>query len=179
MPFEKRKLIDCCTFISDGDHLPPPKSERGIPFITISNIENNSIDFEHAMFVPESYYDHLSSTKKAMSGDILYSVVGSFGIPVYIDFNRKFVFQRHIAILRPNDGIYSKFIYYTMLNPTFYQIADKLAIGAAQRTVTLESLRNIEIEVPPLEIQNNVVRILSKIDDKIALNRKINDNLAA
>lgn len=35
---ETKKLIDCCEFISDGDHLPPPKSDSGVPFITISNI---------------------------------------------------------------------------------------------------------------------------------------------
>ena len=40
---ETKKLIDCCEFISDGDHLPPPKSDSGVPFITISNItgQNN------------------------------------------------------------------------------------------------------------------------------------------
>lgn len=30
---ETKKLIDCCEFISDGDHLPPPKSDSGVPFI--------------------------------------------------------------------------------------------------------------------------------------------------
>ena len=40
------KLKDCCLSISDGDHLPPPKAESGIPFITISNIDaTNHIDF--------------------------------------------------------------------------------------------------------------------------------------
>ena len=52
-----RKLTDCCEFISDGDHLPPPKSTDGIPFITISNITGeNKISFEDTMFVPKSYY---------------------------------------------------------------------------------------------------------------------------
>ena len=37
---ETKKLIDCCEFISDGDHLPPPKSDSGVPFITsvMSNV---------------------------------------------------------------------------------------------------------------------------------------------
>lgn len=91
---EIRKLIDCCEFISDGDHLPPPKSDNGIPFITISNITSqNKISLENTMFVPESYYDGLNATKKANQGDILYSVVGSFGKPVYMDTDEKFVFS--------------------------------------------------------------------------------------
>lgn len=173
-----RKLTDCCEFISDGDHLPPPKSTDGIPFITISNITGeNKISFEDTMFVPKSYYDKLSETKKVRKGDILYSVVGSFGKPVYVDFEMPVVFQRHIAILRPKSDVNGKFLYYTMLNPQFYRMVDKLAIGCSQRTVTLDTLRNIEVNLPDKGIQDKMVGILSLIDEKIDINNNINDNL--
>ena len=173
-----RKLIDCCEFISDGDHLPPPKSTDGIPFITISNItEQNKISFEDTMFVPKSYYDKLNETKKARKGDILYSVVGSFGKTVYVDFEMPMVFQRHIAILRPKSDVNGKFLYYTMLNPQFYRMVDKLAIGCSQRTVTLDTLRNIEINLPDKDIQDKIVEVLSLIDEKIDINNNVNDNL--
>lgn len=175
---ETKKLIDCCEFISDGDHLPPPKSDSGVPFITISNITGqNKLSFEDTMFVPESYYNGLNENKKAQKGDILYSVVGSFGKPVYIDFDKKMVFQRHIAILRPKRNVNTRFIYYTMLNPQFYKLVDKLAIGCSQRTVTLDTLRNIEISLPDKDIQDKTVEVLSLIDRKINENCKINDNL--
>ena len=175
-----KKLIDCCEFISDGDHLPPPKSDNGVPFITISNITGqNKLSFEGTMFVPESYYNGLSENKKAQKGDILYSVVGSFGKPVYIDFDKQMVFQRHIAILRPKRNVNARFIYYTMLNPQFYKLVDKLAIGCSQRTVTLDTLRNIEISLPDKDIQDKTVEVLSLIDRKIDENCKINDNLTA
>ena len=173
-----KKLIDCCEFISDGDHLPPPKSRDGIPFITISNITGqNKISFEDTMFVPKSYYDKLSETKIARKGDILYSVVGSFGKPVYVDFKRAIVFQRHIAILRPKSEVNGKYLYYTMLNPQFYRMVDKLAIGCSQRTVTLDTLRNIEINLPDKDIQDKIVGVLSLIDEKIDINNNVNDNL--
>ena len=173
----KLKLQDCCIFISDGDHQAPPKSEDGVPFITISNITaNNRLDLENAMHVPEEYYEGISDTKKAKKNDILYSVVGSFGKPVLVDENLKFVFQRHIAILRPDTNkILPEFLYYSMLNPRFYAIADNLAIGAAQRTLTLDSLRNIEIEVPSLVEQKRIVDIIVPIDIKIRTNVQIND----
>lgn len=177
---ETKKLIDCCEFISDGDHLPPPKSDSGVPFITISNITGqNKLSFEDTMFVPESYYNGLNENKKAQKGDILYSVVGSFGKPVYIDFDKQMVFQRHIAILRPKRNVNARFIYYTMLNPQFYKLVDKLAIGCSQRTVTLDTLRNIEISLPDKDIQDKTVEVLSLIDRKIDENCKINDNLTA
>ena len=175
---ETKKLIDCCEFISDGDHLPPPKSDSGVPFITISNITGqNKLSLEDTMFVPESYYNGLNENKKAQKGDILYSVVGSFGKPVYVDFDKQMVFQRHIAILRPKRNVNARFIYYTMLNPQFYKLVDKLAIGCSQRTVTLDTLRNIEISLPDKDIQDKTVEVLSLIDRKIDENCKINDNL--
>ena len=175
---ERRKLIECCQFISDGDHLPPPKSDDGVPFVTISNItRQNKISFKDTMFVPDSYYDNLGETKKVKKGDILYSVVGSFGKPVYIDSNDKFVFQRHIAILRPNDKVNGKFLYYTMLGSQFYKLMDKLAIGCSQRTVTLETLRNVEIDLPNRGTQDKIVYVLSLIDKKIETNSQVNDNL--
>ena len=178
MSYEKKKLKDCCVSISDGDHQPPPKAEAGIPFITISNINsNNQLDFSDVMYVPEDYYDSLPSNKKASVGDILYSVVGSFGKPVYISNDDKFVFQRHIAILKPTDEMDGKYLYYTMLNPMFYRMADKLAIGCAQRTITLDSLRNIIVDIPPIEKQKKISDVLNAIDGKIAVNNRINDNL--
>ena len=45
MSWESIKLTDCCESISDGDHQAPPKSETGVPFVTISNINGNKIDF--------------------------------------------------------------------------------------------------------------------------------------
>ena len=178
MSYEKKKLKDCCISISDGDHQPPPKAEKGVPFVTISNIDsNNQLDFSDVMYVPEEYYDGLPANKKASVGDILYSVVGSFGKPVYISNNDKFVFQRHIAILKPTDEMDGKYLYYAMLNPMFYRMADKLAIGCAQRTITLDALRNIIVDIPPIEKQKSITDILNAIDGKIAVNNRINDNL--
>lgn len=173
MSWEKIKISNCCTSISDGDHQPPPKSDSGIPFITISNITStNQIDFKNTMYVSKEYYDSLDKKRKAQKGDILYSVVGSFGIPVYINYDMKFVFQRHIAILRPNEKILSKFLYYTMLNRDFYAKADAAAIGAAQRTISLTSLRNIQIKIPELIVQHRIASILSAYDDLIENNQK-------
>lgn len=167
------KLKDCCQSIADGDHQAPPKVDQGVPFITISNIIHNELDFTNTMFVPESYYNSIDNKRRAKKGDILYSVVGSFGIPVLITEDKKFSFQRHIAILRPNISIIDKyFLYYTMLCPDFYAMADAVAIGAAQRTISLNSLRNLEIKLPPLNIQKKIVNILSPYDALIKNNNK-------
>ena len=167
--WKKVKLKDCCHSISDGDHLPPPKSNSGVPFVTIANIDaTNHIDFGNTMFVPLEYYNNLNDIRKAKCNDILYSVVGSFGKPVLIKENIPFAFQRHIAILRPNNEIAdSRFLYYVMLSRDFYMQADTVAIGAAQRTISLTALRNMEVELPSMEIQHRIANILSRYDSLI------------
>ena len=173
MSWEKKKLSECCESISDGDHQAPPKADSGIPFVTIANInQHNQFDFQNTMFVPREYYDCLDNKRKPKPDDILYSVVGSFGIPVFMKHEAEFVFQRHIAILRPGKEISPKFLYYVMLSRKFYMQADSVAIGAAQRTISLTALRNMEIELPPIEIQQHIADILSAYDDLIENNQK-------
>ena len=172
--WKKVKLSECCLSIADGDHQPPPKAEQGIPFVTISNItSSNQFDFSNTLYVPQDYYDRLDEKRKAREGDVLYSVVGSFGIPVFMKENKEFVFQRHIAILRPDsDAIIPQFLFYTMLTRDFYAKADAAALGAAQRTVSLTSLRNIEISIPEKKAQLKIVEILSAFDNLIENNQK-------
>lgn len=174
MSLQTVRLQDLCISISDGDHQAPPKSNSGIPFITISNITSmNQLDFSSSMFVPRWYYEKLDIKRKAQKNDILYSVVGSFGIPVFMKNSIEFVFQRHIALLRPNiEKIVPQYLYYKILDRAFYMMADSLAIGAAQRTITLSSLRNIEINIPEVEQQQSIVDILSAYDDLIENNQK-------
>lgn len=174
MAWEKVKLGDVCLSISDGDHLAPPKADAGIPFVTISNIDStNHFDFSNTMFVPIEYYEKLDEKRKPQQNDILYSVVGSFGIPVFMSETKQFVFQRHIAILRPNEKkVYPKYLYYLMLSRDFYMKADAVALGAAQRTVSLTSLRNISVDLPHVEEQRKIADILSAYDNLIENNQK-------
>ena len=165
----KYKLSECCLSISDGDHLPPPKVDAGIPFITISDIDSsNRLNLDVKQFVPEEYYNNLKDIRKAQRNDILYSVVGSFGIPVIIKGNDKFVFQRHIAILRPDPTkVIPDYLFYIMKSYNFYMQADSVAIGAAQRTISLTALRNMTVELPSMDVQKKIATILSRYDSLI------------
>ena len=158
-------LGECCVSIADGDHQPPPKADSGVPFITISNFTENGIDFTDTKFVPQEYYDKLDKKRRAQKDDILYSVVGSFGIPVHITEDKPFVFQRHIAILRPNaEMIAPRYLYHVMKSDAFYKKADAAAIGAAQRTISLSALNRMKISVPSLKVQERLVRVLDNFD---------------
>lgn len=173
MSWENVKLEDLCVSITDGDHQSLPLTEEGIPFIVIADINsNNRIEFGNARYVPYDYYEKLDEKRKARKGDVLLTVKGSFGIPVYVADNNPFVFQRDIAILKCNERINPRFLYYYMKNREFYRYTDSIAIGAAQRAITLKSLRNTTIKLPSLDIQQKIVDLLSPYDDLIENNQK-------
>lgn len=156
---EMVKLKDICLSISDGDHLPPKRTTQGIPFITISDIKGNCIDYSNVSYMTDEYYESLSDSRKAQIGDILYTVTGSFGIPVMVEDDKKFCFQRHIGLVRPNPNLAAqKWLYYMMQSPIIYSQANEKATGTAQKTVTLTVLRDFNLFLPPLTEQQRIVK---------------------
>ena len=166
-----------CSYITDGDHMPPPKANEGIPFITISDIdkENRAIIFEDTFFVPEEYYNNLKEERKAKKGDVLYTVTGSYGIPVIIKDDIRFCFQRHIALLRPNTKLLTPlFLCYWCLNGSVKSMADDVATGIAQKTVGLNSIRKFPIILPPLSLQQEFA---AKVEAIEAMKAKVRQSL--
>lgn len=153
--------------VTDGDHMPPPKADNGIPFIMISNIKGNAISWGNTAFVGRDYYDSIEPKRKPQNGDVLYTVTGSYGIPVLVDFNKEFCFQRHIALLRPNDAIEQKYLYYSLMEPSVYAQATNGATGTAQKTVGLGILRKIEI--PFIENHSDQLRIVEAIESRLSV----------
>lgn len=104
-----RALKEVSESVTDGDHLPPPKADTGVPFLVISNVRTGVIDFSNCRFVPNDYYDRLHISRRPRRGDILYTVVGSYGIPVLVDTDKPFCVQRHIAIIGPTNLVTQRF----------------------------------------------------------------------
>lgn len=163
--WDEVKLSELATDISDGDHMPPPKSEFGVPFITISNInkETNKIDYSDTFKVPIQYFASLKINKRPVKGDVLYTVTGSYGIPVLVEDNFEFCFQRHIGLIRPSEKLNSKLLYYWILSPQAKTQANESATGTAQKTVSLKSLRSFLIPNIPLKQQQSIVRQLDAL----------------
>ena len=169
----KKVRLGEVAFITDGDHLPPPKTDYGIPFIYISNIEGfNKINFTDCSYVPEDYYEKIIDKRKVKENDILYTVVGSYGIPVLVKSETKFCFQRHIALIRA-EKINSEFLVQALDSGAFRLQADKVAIGEAQKTVTLDNLRKMTINLPPLSDQLKIAETLSVWDSAIEKTEKL------
>ncbi len=159
-------LQSVCLSITDGDHLPPPKSEEGVPFLVIGDVRSKTINYSGNRYVGREYYDRLDAIRRPLKGDVLYTLVGSFGIPVPVEDGREFCVQRHIGILRPSHEISRRFLTYVLESSFIFEQADACATGIAQRTVPLAGLRAIVIPLPPLAEQH---RIVAKVDELMML----------
>jgi type I restriction enzyme, S subunit len=167
------KLQSLATEITDGDHSPPPKAASGVPFITISNIvkETSEIDFSDTFFVPKEYFQSLKPNKKPQVGDILYTVTGAtLGIPVLVKNQKEFCFQRHIGLIRPKPDVDSRWLSYALASPYVFAQATIGSTGAAQKTVSLSVLRNIE--VPKLSLLGQRA-CATKLDDLADCRRRL------
>lgn len=68
-----------------------------------------------------------------------------------------------------------RFVYYALFND--YSYLASLTNGGAQQNLNAQQIKEFEISFPSLEEQKRIADILSSIDDKIELNRRINENL--
>jgi type I restriction enzyme S subunit len=162
--WREAELSDICTSISDGDHQPPPKQPTGVPFLTIGNVSSGSLDFSETRFVPERYFNQIKPERKPCRGDVLYTVVGAtIGIPVLVDVDRPFCFQRHIALLRPSKETSPEFLWVLMSSAEVFKEAWSRVTGSAQPTLPLGNLRTIPINVPPLAEQTEIARRVQKL----------------
>lgn len=159
-------LQSVCLSITDGDHLPPPKSETGIPFLVIGNVRMGIIDYEASRFVPSDYYEALDPIRRPKVGDLLYTLVGSYGIPAIVRNDRPFCVQRHIGVLRPCALVDVNFLARAMESQLAFDQATACATGIAQKTVPLSGLRKLLLPLPPLAEQH---RIVAKVDELMAL----------
>ena len=158
------RLSELCKSIADGDHQPPPQVPSGIPFLVISNVSGGFLDFSNTRFVPPEYFEALSGERIAEKGDILFTVTGSYGIPVKVESEISFCFQRHMALLKLL--LDWDYLFYVLKSPVVKEQCDATATGTAQKTVGLNSLRNMLIPLPPLAEQK---RIVAKLEELLPL----------
>ncbi len=171
VPFEKlpegwtwARLESLCSVISDGDHQAPPQQAQGIPFLVISDVSSGKLSLLTDRHVPEEYYEALDESRKPRTCDLLLTVTGSFGIPISVDTDSPFCFQRHIALLRPLAA--KTYLKDFLAAPSTYEFFKCAATGTAQKTVSLGNLRRTLVAIPPCSEQ---VRIHNRLTELMPL----------
>lgn len=174
---EFQTLENICSIITDGTHQPPKFKTTGIPFLFVSNIAGNKITYETEKFISEKTYEELYKRTPIEMGDVLLSTVGSYGHPAIVETDNKFLFQRHIAYLKPKkDFINSIYFHGALLSPDAQKQIEERVKGIAQKTLNLSEIRKIKIPVPPISLQNQFAAFVQQINkSKFVVKQQIKD----
>ena len=174
---DKRTIADICSIITDGTHQPPKFTQDGIPFLFVSNIVTNEITYNAEKFISEETYDELYKRTPIEIGDIVLSTVGSYGHPAVVKTNKKFLFQRHIAYLKPISSVVNSIYLHSAIlsNDAQRQIEERVK-GIAQKTLNLSEIRKITVPIPPLALQEQFAAFVEQTDKSkfIVINIKKN-----
>lgn len=168
-----------CTLITDGTHDSPKPQQSGWKLITSKHLKGHYIDFDSANWIGEADYLKVISRSAVEQWDILFSMIGTIG-NIYLEKNP------HVEYACKNMGIFkfsgnkenALWMYYYLKSPQAKAYIQTHLRGSTQSYVPLGSLRDMPVPVPPQSVRNEIIAILSPIDEKIECNNAINDNLA-
>jgi type I restriction enzyme, S subunit len=169
--------VECVSHrVTDGTHQPPPFAKTGIPFLVIGNVKDGKVDWQSvSKWVTRETFERFTSRVRPSRGDVMYTAVGSYGTAIEVETDQPFMFQRHIAHIKPVAlGCQPAYLTVVLNAPQTRQLADRVARGVAQKTVTLGDLSLFPVPLPPVLEQLESKRLvaayfenLEKIDTEL------------
>lgn len=165
-----------CKKVFDGTHDSPKPVENGRLLITSKHIANRNLDISSAYLISEEDFENVNKRSQVHQWDILFSMIGTVG-NVYIETSEKIDYAiKNMGVFSCQNKEKAYWLYYYLQSPLVQAKIDALMAGAVQKFVPLGFLRDLDIP-EYTENSKKVVQVLSALDDKIALNKKMNQKL--
>jgi len=160
-----RRLEEFCFFITKGTTPKKAAMFSGageIPFIKVYNLtSDNSLDFSiNPTFVNEETHKEFLGRSIVYPGDVLMNIVGPpMGkVSIVPDTYPEWNINQAIARFRCLNGLCNKYLaYFLGYSDTIRKMTSKAKATAGQFNLTLEICRNIQIPIPPIEKQKQIV----------------------
>src|SRR5260370_11311002 len=156
-------------------------STSGVPFARAGNI-NDGFRFRDADYFPHENL-HRVGNKVSQPGDVVFTSKGTVGrFALVRPATARFVYSPQLCFWRSleHEVIDPGFLYYWMYGREFY-LQYKGVAGQTDMAeyVSLNDQRRMHITLPSVREQRSIAHILGTIDDKIELNRRMNETLEA
>lgn len=155
--------------------------ETGVPLIRLSGLETGVSILNGCNFLNPSKVEKKWAHFRILEGDILLSSSATLGrIKVVDKTGIGGISYTGIIRMRPRDQrIYAPFIQFILESPHFQRQIEAMGVGSVIRHFGPFHLRQMTVILPPISTQHAIVRILGSLDDKIDLNRQMNETLEA
>ena len=169
--WQKVNLGDCCEITSSKRIFFSEYVESGIPFYRSKEIieKGNGEEISHPLYISKEKYDEIKGKYGVpQKGDLLLTAVGSLGIPFVVKDDLPFYFKDgNLVWLKHFQDIDPIFLYYWIKSENGYNALYNIAIGSAQKALTIAAIKGYEIPLPPLQTQHRIANILSRYDSLI------------
>ena len=170
--WKKVKLGDICE-IKSGKRLPKGSDFSSIPteykYIRARDIKNGIINDDELVYISEEVKQKISKYI-VNTNDIVITIVGaSIGDVAYVtsQFDGVNLTENAVRLTNFINHINSHYIFYILNSPDYYMLMQRIAGGAAQPKMGIYKVEAIEVTIPSLHIQDQVVAILSRYDSLI------------
>lgn len=169
----------------DGNHgsIHPKTSDyvtTGVPFIMANDLIDGSVDYKKCAYITEKQAKTLRKGF-ARPGDVLLTHKATIGRTAIVsDEYPTTILTPQITYYRVKKGISNRYLKYYFDTPDFQNIfANWAGSGSTRAYLGITAQRKLPIVLPPLVVQQRIASILGAFDEKIKLNNRINNNLAA
>lgn len=178
MAWKTVRADEFCSFVTDGTHDSPKPQSQGRKLITSKHLKGDYIDFDSANWISEGDYQKIIARSAVEQWDILFSMIGTIGT-IYLERNSIVEYAcKNMGVFKFAGNAENAFwMYYYLKSPQAKEYIQSHLRGSTQAYVPLGSLREMPVSIPDRETRNSIVSLLKPLDEKIATNRAINDNL--
>ena len=179
MTWDPVKLGDICDFQNGFAFKSSLFKEAGKPILRISNIQNQTIDTNKIVFFNPENYEIDFAKYEVKPNDLLIAMSGATtGKIGFNDTDTTFYLNQRVGNLKPNSSLDKKYLYYFLSTKVEENL--KISKGAAQPNLSSEQIKNIDISLPPLSVQKQIVEKLdtafADIDKAISATEKNIEN---
>ena len=165
--------------ISYGIVQPGEDSPNGIPVVRVTDIRNGIINTQNPLRVTPSVEAKHARTR-LIGGELLLSVVGTLGESAIVPSSlRGWNVNRAVSVLRFMDDLTTNWVQLVLRMPLLRFYMETWANTTVQKTFNLRDVAQLPIPWPPRSEQQSLVHILGTLDNKIELNRRMNETLEA
>lgn len=170
--WKKCKLKDICD-IKSGKRLPKGSDFSPIPteykYIRARDIKNGVINADELVCISDEVKQKISKYI-VCSNDIVITIVGaSIGDVAYVtpQFDGVNLTENAVRLTKFKSQINPHYIFYILNSPEYHMLMQRIAAGAAQPKMGIYKVEAIEVAIPSIQIQNQIVEILSRYDSLI------------
>ena len=170
--WEQSSLGKVCD-VRDGTHDSPKYYMEGYPLVTSKNVTSGKIDFSDCSLICEDDYEKINQRSKVDYGDILMPMIGTVGNPVIVDVEPKFAIK-NVALIKfyEDSSVLNTFVKGLLESDYFDRAVISKVRGGTQKFIALGNIRELQISIPPMNIQLDYQYFVQQVDKSKSVVKK-------